>query len=189
MQKRLISIAFIILCFGLLLIGCKEAEGTTPEATSSEMVSEVEAEEVSEPVSEETTGEVVSEEIPEETMDLTPYSISNGKFVIDLVADMEYDELKIIVWGEDSAKKILSDGDIYEIEKDDSLYIYYPQKMSSITTSMDYVEISTQNEEICIFNVYGTGENIEVTFKGTDVDGKEYEITFYIIKDWKYEWE
>lgn len=73
-QKRLICNAFIIItCVSLLLIGCKETEGTTPEASSSEVESEVISEEVSEEVSEEESEDVASEEVAEEESNEVEY--------------------------------------------------------------------------------------------------------------------
>ncbi len=182
-------VVLLVLCamLAVTLVGCKKPVAENPVPSTSEVVSEVVSEEVSEPVSE----EVVSEEPVEETMDLTPYTTENGKKVVDLVNDMEYNEFKVIVWSKDiGAVTILSNGDSYQIQNaDEYLYLYYPNQMQSVQSDMDYVRIEGDYEIACTFDVYGTGENIEVTFTGTDVDGKEYEITFYITKDWKYEWE
>lgn len=182
-------VVLLVLCamLAVTLVGCKKPVVENSVPSTSEVVSEVVSEEVSEPVSE----EVVSEEPVEETMDLTPYTTENGKKVVDLVNDMEYNEFKVIVWSKDiGAVTILSNGDSYQIQNaDEYLYLYYPNQMQSVQSDMDYVRIEGDYEIACTFDVYGTGENIEVTFTGTDVDGKEYEITFYITKDWKYEWE
>ena len=184
-------VVLLVLCamLAVTLIGCKKPaeENPAPSTPTSEVESEVISEEVSEPVSE----EVVSEEPVEETMDLTPYTIENGKKVVDLINDMEYNEFKVIVWSKGiGAKTILSNGDSYQIQNaDEYLYLYYPNQMQSVQSDMDYVRIEEEYETDCTFNVYGTGENIEVTFTGTDVEGKEYEITFYLTKDWLYDWE
>ena len=187
-------VALLVLCalLAVTLVGCKKPVAEKPSPSTSEVVSEVVSEEVSESTSEElSTEEVASEEVSEETMDLTLYTEANGKNGMDLINDMDYNEFKVVVWRQGyGAKTILSNGDSYKIEdENDFLYLYYPNQMQSVQVNMDYVEIITEYEKVCPFRVYGIGENIEVTFTGTDVDGKEYEITFYVTKDWKYEWE
>ena len=181
--KRSIVLALSVMLVGFL-VGCGgEAEVTPEPSDTSEEVSETVSEVVSEEISETTTeevSEVVSEEPLEAVMDLTPYTINNGKFVVDLVADMDYDELKIIVWDTEGAKEVLSNGDSYKIEGGDSLYVYYPQKMTSINPNMDEIEIYTELDYVCAFLLNTSGENIEVAFTATDIDGKEYEITVYL---------
>ncbi len=166
------------------LVGCKESEAVTPEPSTSEVVSEPISEpvyeEVSEIVSEEPSEEIIFEEPSEETMDLTPYSISNGKFIVDLVADMDYDEPKIIVWGEDAAKEILSDGDSYQIEEHDSLCVYCPEEMTNIEVNTDNIVIYGIEGNRTGFGLSSYGENMEVIFTITDEDGNEYEITVYL---------
>ena len=176
-------VVLLVLCamFASVVAGCNKPVAENPTPSTSEVESEVVSEEVSEPVSE----EVVSEEISEETMDLTPYTEDNGKFPLDLVNDMNYNEFKVIVWktGE-GAKTILSNGDSYQIQEDEWLWLYYPNQMQNVQSNMDYVMIDREAERICDFHIYETGESIKVSFTGTDIDGKEYEITFYITKDW-----
>ncbi len=184
-----------ILILSLLTIftfmGCK-----SPEATDipSEPISEVVSEEVSEVVSEEPLEEVsepASEEVVEEEMDLTPYTTANGKTIVDLLDDMEYTELKVIIWRNgEGAKAILSSGDSYILEEEDAyLTLYYPNEMQNIEFNVDYIEKVYEDEISCDIMVYGTGENIKVPITATDVDGNQYEITIYIDKDWKYDWE
>ena len=180
-------VVLLVLCamLSVTLIGCKKPAEENPVPSTSEVVSEVISEEVSEPVSEEPSEEVESEEPVEETMDLTPYTTENGKKVIDLVNDMEYDEFKVIVWNDHGAKAILSDGDSYKLESEDEfLCLYYPNQMQSVQSNMEYTIIQSEYDYLCLFDVYRTGESIKVSFTGTDIDGKEYEITFYITKDW-----
>ena len=182
MKRKSIVLALCLMLL-MLLVGCGDEAVVTPEPSDSEEVSETVSEVVSEEISETTTeevSEVVSEEPLEAVMDLTPYTINNGKFVVDLVADMDYDELKIIVWDTEGAKEVLSNGDSYKIEGGDSLYVYYPQKMTSINPNMDEIEIYTELDYVCAFLLNTSGENIEVAFTATDIDGKEYEITVYL---------
>ena len=174
-------VVLLVLCamFASVVAGCNKpvAENPVPSTPTSEVESEVVSEEVSEPVSEEPS---------EEIMDLTPYTTENGKKVVDLVNDMEYDEFKVIVWTSNhGAKAILSDGDSYTLEdEDDFMCLYYPNQMQSVQSNMEYTIIQSEYDYLCLFDVYRTGESIEVAFTGTDIDGKEYEITFYITKDW-----
>lgn len=195
-RKRMSVVLVVVLLLAMITttaVGCGKPNAQKVPSDTSEVVSEVSSiSEVSESTSEESsTEEVASEEVSEETMDLTPYTVSNGKFPLDLVNDMNYNDFKVIVWRNgEGAKTILSNGDSYQMQdSDDFLYLYYPNKMQNVQTNMEYVFVEDEYERICTFNVYSTGENIEVTFTGTDVDGKEYEITFYVTKDWKYEWE
>ena len=104
-------------------VGCGKPNAQKDPSDTSEVVSEIVSEEVSEPVSEEAS-EVVSEEPVEEEMDLTPYTEDNGKFPLDLVNDMDYDEFKVIVWrtGE-GAKAILSNNDSYQRQEDEWVWL------------------------------------------------------------------
>lgn len=183
--KNLIVLTLVCMLAGTL-VGCKESEAVTSEPSISEVVSEL----VSEPVSEEVSEEVEAEEPSEEVMDLTPYTDSNGKKAVDLIEDMDYDDFKVIVWRKgEGAKTILSYGDSYQIQdEDDLLVLYLPNEMLDVQSN-EHGDLSEINGSCKMFYVIGTGENLEITFTGTDVDGKEYEITIYITKDWKYGWE
>ena len=189
---RRILVALLVAMLSTTVVGCGKPKTEDDSPKTSEVVSELPSTtEASEPVfSEEPSEEVVSEEPSEETMDLTPYTVSNGKFPLDLVNDMNYNDFKVIVWRSGvGAKTILSDGDSYELQdEDDLLSLYFPNAMTDIQAN-EYVDIYGGNESASGFFIIGSGENMEVTFTGTDVDGKEYEITIYVTKDWKYGWE
>lgn len=173
-----------------VLAGCNETVEESSISSGSEVVSEVVAEpvseEVSEPVSEEIS-EVVSEEVVEE-LDLSLYTTENGKKVVDLVNDMPYDELKVIVWRKDSgAEAILSDGDSYQLEDaDDNLYLYYSNQVQEIKSNTPHIKLNVRGENVCGFNVFVKGEDLEVSFTVVYEDGTEEDITIYITKDFEH---
>ncbi len=180
----------LVLCMMLMMVfvGCgKEVveENSTPP--TSEVVSEVVSEEVSDSASEEHSEEVVSEEPAEATeIDLSQYTQENGKKVVDLANDMNYDEFKIIVWRHGvGAIAILSNGDSYQLQDDDdSLFLYFPEEMSDFKFNEYSVYMpAAGGYRTRAIDVIGFGENKEVTIAGTDVNGKEYEITVYITKE------
>lgn len=184
-RKSIVLVSCMMLM--MVFVGCgkevAEENSTTP---TSEVVSEVVSEEVSEPVSEEHS-EVVSEEPAEATeIDLSQYTEENGKKIVDLANDMNYDEFKIIVWRYGvGAIAILSNGDSYQLQDDDDfLFLYFPEEMSDFKFN-EYSVYMPENGgyRTRAIDVIGFGENKEVTLTGTDVNGKEYEITVYITKE------
>lgn len=153
-------------------------EQPTVEPTPSEEPEVVEPEHSEEPLPSEEL-EVV-EPTTEEELDLSQYVN-----YLDLLNDMNYDELKIIVWSDEGAHAILSDGDSYQMEKDDRLKLYYPQENLSVNADKDYVVILNEYETDCGFYITISGENLETTFTAVAPDGTEYEITVYLSKDFE----
>ena len=158
-------------------------EQPTVDVTPSEEPEVVEPEpseepEVVEPMPSEEP-EVVDSEPDEESI------ISAYSSYYTLLKHLDYDELKIIVWGSEGGQAILSDGDSYQMEKGDWLYLYYPQQNLSINTDKDYIDIINEYETDCFFAIPGVGENLEIAFTAVAPDGTEYEITVYITKDFE----
>jgi hypothetical protein len=198
MKNKAVKKVILELVAGVLLVvgltGCKEAEGTTPEASSSEVVSEVESEEVSEEVTEDVSEEVVSEEVSEPE-------------IVDGVQRVYYDtweELseffetlnKPVVVGFDFFKPemgqvILYDGAHYTIEKDFATSVQSTKTIKKVTSTAEYIHVldydyeGTHEWDITIET---TGTDIEVPLTITYEDGTEESLTVYITKDWDYNW-
>ncbi len=202
MQKRLICNAFIIItCVSLLLIGCKEAEGTTPEASSSEVVSEVESEVISEEVSEDASEEVVSEEVEEE--------VSEMPEIVDGVQVVYYDTYEEFINFIDNTlgstvisltcfnypekgQWILYNGAHCTLEENFSMTIESPKTITNITSekgSVLVVDYEYEGRYVWDIGLYEEGTDIEVPLVITYEDGTEENFTVYITKDWKYPWE
>lgn len=185
MQKRLISIAFIILCFGLLLAGCKEAEGTTPEATSSEMVSEVETEvifeEVSEEVSEEESEDVVSEEVAEEESNEVEYvNFSDRDELLEYL--QKYDRTIIVQYNfgeEGSPQAIIPNGGYYTITEEETITIIPNKEISNVQSNVNFVVIEPGMSGWVIF-FHTTGTDLEVSFTVNYTDGTSEDFTIYV---------
>ncbi len=200
MQKRLISKAFIIItCFSLLLIGCKEAEGTTPEATSSEMVSEAESEVISEEVSKDVSEEVVSEEAKEEVNEM-PEIVDGVQMVYyetyeDMSKELETLEKPAVVaysfYTPEKGQAIMYDGAYYTIEQDFATIVRCPNTIKKVNSTEEYVHILDYDYEGThewAITIYTTGTDIEVPLTITYEDGTEESLTVYITKDWNYSW-
>ncbi len=201
MQKRLISKAFIIItCFSLLLIGCKETEGTTPEASSSEVVSEVELEEVSEEVTEDVSEEVVSEEVEEEVSEMP--EIVDGVQIVNYSNEEELEGYcekienpTIAVFNFTFVEKgqaILYDSAHYTIEKDFFMTINSSKKIQTVNAQAEYISITNSvNDDGVEWRLFvdTTGKDIEVPLTIIYEDGMDETLTVYITKEWKWSWE
>ncbi len=185
----ILVVALLVAMFIATAVGCNKPPEEEDSPDTSAVVSEVSStSEVSESISEESSSEVVVSEEPAEAteIDLSQYTQENGKKVVDLANDMNYDEFKIIVWRHGvGAIAILSNGDSYQLQDDDdSLFLYFPEEMSDFKFNEYSVYMpAAGGYRTRAIDVIGFGENKEVTIAGTDVNGKEYEITVYITKE------
>lgn len=168
-------------------------DNSTADAASSETMEGTNAESLETPEegSEITeTGSEIADSNEADAEESTQYSdgeidFSQYEIYLDLLKDMNYDDLKIIVWNsQKGGQAILSDGDSYEMQKDDNLYLYYPQENLNVTSN-DIVNIFASYGTDCGFYIYAAGENLEATFNAIAPDSTEYEITVYITKDFK----
>ncbi len=195
-------VAAVLLVVGLT--GCKEAEGTTPEATSSEMVSEVETEVISEEVAEDVSEEVVSEEVEEEVSEMP--EIVDGVQVVyydtweklyDYVYDYieTVDETVLVVFSfnhSENGQLIVYNGAHFTLEEDFVMTFKSSKTITSITSEKGSVLISDYDYEGYYewdIGLYEEGTDIEVPLVITYEDGTEENFTVYITKDWKYPWE
>lgn len=179
---KLFVLLAVSLMMMVLLTGCtKPVEEASSQPVVSEEVSEVVSEEVGEEISEATSEEV-------EEIDLSLYTTVDIKRPVDLINDMDYEELKIVVWGHideeiSGAKAILSDGDSYTIVEDDNLYLYYAEQNSSVHTDKDYVYLGNDGETYSFVFLNIEGTNLEVPITAIAPDGTEYSITVYITNE------
>ena len=204
MKNKAVKKVILELVAGVLLVvgltGCKVAEGTAPEATSSEAVSEVESEVMSEEVAEDVSEEVVSEEVSEEVSEMP--EIVDGVQVVyyDTWEELyEYvgtiDETVIVMFSFNHSEKgqpILYNGAYCTIEEDFSMTVKSPKTITSITSEKGSVLVSDYDYEGIHewdIGLYEVGTDIEVPLVITYEDGTEETFTVYITKDWKWSWE
>lgn len=186
MQKRLISTVFIIISFGLLLTGCKDAEETVPEASSSEAVSEVISEEVSEEVSEAESEAVASEKMSEEIVeDVVIVNFSNSKELIEYVNG--YNKTTIVEYNfseEGSSQSIIPNGSKYTMQMGNILMIVSIKEVSNVESSIDYIT-TMENTLSNTWAVYidTAGTDLEVSFTVNYTDGTSEDFTIYVTVD------
>ena len=183
MKKSILFVVALVVVMASF-VACNKAEAVETPVASETVSSEEVSVEISEEVSEE-----VSEEPSEKEIDLTQYSRANGKNVVDLANDMNYDEIKMIVWADIRAKKILSNGDSYYTYPTETLWLYYPQKMTEVKCNLLHNEGSIAQidgetfDNLDAFHFLTSKENVEVTINATGEDGTTYEFTVYLTED------
>ncbi len=182
------------------LIGCKDTEETTPEASSSEVFSEVDSEVISEEVSEDVSEEVVSEEVEEEESEMP--EIVDGVQMVYYDTYEEFipffdavDESVVAIYHfgyPEKGQAVLYDGAHYVVEENFSITVRSSKVIKNVTSTTGCVQITNYeyegNQEWPI-SIYTTGTDIEVPLTVIYEDGTEETFIVYITKDWKYPWE
>lgn len=204
MKNKAVKKVILELVTGVLLVvgltGCKVAEGTAPEALSSEVVSEVESEVISEEVAEDVSEEAVSEEVSEEVSEM-PEIVDGVQVVyydtyeefIPFFDDVEEPVVAIYHFGyPEKGQAVLYDGAHYVVEENFSITVRSSKVIKNVTSTAGSVQITNYeykgNQEWPI-SIYATGTDIEVPLTVIYEDGTEETITVYITKDWNYMWE
>lgn len=175
------------MCMGGCNSGTNDDEVTVSSETEEADVTNVAEEPVeSEHIDQEpaVNGPEVTEEpevVEEPEVDFSQYDNP-----LDLIADMEHDELKIIVWGEQGGIQILSDGDSYVFNEGEHFEMYFPRENLQVQCEMYYFDVVIQDSISCAFLISNvTGTDLEVPITATAPDGTEYSITVYITKEWE----
>ncbi|MBE5886414.1 MAG: hypothetical protein E7284_08450 [Lachnospiraceae bacterium] len=185
MQKRLISTVSIIISFGLLLTGCKDTEGTVPEASTSEVaseaVSEVISEEVSEEVFKEESEDVVSEEVYEEEGKEVEYV--NFSNVDELLEHLEkYDRTAIVQYNfseEGSSQAIIPNGGYYTIKQGTMITIIPNKEVANVQENVGYI-IIYEGMRGWNIDIETIGTDLEVSFTVNYTDGTSEDFTIYV---------
>lgn len=144
--------------------------------------------------------EVVSEEVKEEVSEMP--EIVDG---VQVVYCESYEEMEPYFKGLENAvvvvfefyypeegQALLYNGAHYTIKDEFFMRIETPKEVEYINSNLEYVIISTSEEEGEIqikMTVETTGADIEVPITIKYTDGTEETLTVYITKDWKYPWE
>lgn len=117
MKKNILFVVALVVIVACL-VACNSIGVAEPAASETALSSEAASEEAP---------EEVTENASEKEIDLSTFSRRNNKRPIDLVRtviDMNYDELKIVVWANNKADAILSDGDSYVLDSEASYCNY-----------------------------------------------------------------
>lgn len=182
------------------LIGCKDAEETVPEASTSEVISEVESEVISEEVAEDMSEEAVLEEVSEEENEMP--EIVDGVQIVNYSNEEELEGYcekienpTIAVFNFTFVEKgqaILYDSAHYTIEKDFFMTINSSKKIQTVNAQAEYISITNSvNDDGVEWRLFvdTTGKDIEVPLTIIYEDGMDETLTVYITKEWKWSWE